>query len=184
MSLGKTHGKEIGRSMKHRKFIIACVLSLSYISFCGLFCNSANDGVINDADCIDFFHYDISIPPNADSIHVQGFYKDSLLFENLGHPLNYKLRNDYWGPVYRTNIFDTLSIKMVIFCSNGKYESRDYKFLNREDAFTHIDYKEQEDGELMFDAELDSICPGLSNYRITQHTDSECLEDLSYSDPS
>ena len=30
----------------------------------------------------------------------------------------------------------------------------------------------------MFDAELDSICPGLSKYRITQYTDSECLEEL------
>ena len=46
------------------------------------------------------------------------------------------------------------------------------------DAFTHIDYKEQAEGELMFDAELDSICPGLSNYRITQYTDSECLDEL------
>ena len=30
----------------------------------------------------------------------------------------------------------------------------------------------------MFDAELDSICLGLSNYRISQYTDDECLEEL------
>lgn len=38
--------------------------------------------------------------------------------------------------------------------------------------------KKQTEGELMFDAELDSICPGLSNYRISQYTDDECLDVL------
>lgn len=38
--------------------------------------------------------------------------------------------------------------------------------------------KKQTEGELMFDAELDSICPGLSNYRISQYTDDECLDEL------
>ena len=38
--------------------------------------------------------------------------------------------------------------------------------------------KKQTEGELMFDAELDSICPGLSNYRISQYTDDVCLDEL------
>lgn len=38
--------------------------------------------------------------------------------------------------------------------------------------------KKQTEGELMFDAELDSICPGLSNYRISQYTDDVCLDVL------
>ena len=65
------------------------------------------------------------------------------------------------------------------FACNGLWlESYDYKFPNRRDVFTHINYKEQSEGELMFDAELDSICPGLSNYRISQYTDDECLDEL------
>ena len=84
----------------------------------------------------------------------------------------------FWGPPFAKKLFDSLTLKISFFCNNQWLESHDYKFLNRKDAFTHIDYKEQEEGELMFDAELDSICPGLSNYRITQYTDSECLEEL------
>ena len=38
--------------------------------------------------------------------------------------------------------------------------------------------KKQTEGELMFDAELDSICPGLSNYRISQYTDDVSLDEL------
>ncbi|MBR3670019.1 MAG: hypothetical protein IKN70_08465 [Fibrobacter sp.] len=83
-----------------------------------------------------------------------------------------------FGPSHDEDLLDSLTLKISFFCNNQWLESRDYKFLNRKDAFTHIDYKEQTEGELMFDAELDSVCPGLSNYRITQYTDSECLEEL------
>lgn len=65
------------------------------------------------------------------------------------------------------------------FACNGLWlESYDYKFLNRRDVLPTLTIKKQTEGELMFDAELDSICPGLSNYRISQYTDDECLDEL------
>ena len=83
-----------------------------------------------------------------------------------------------FGPHSKIGIFDTLVMKFQFACNGRWIESYDYKIRNRKDVFTHIDYKEQIEGELMFDAELDSICPGLSNYRISQYTDDECLDEL------
>ena len=52
------------------------------------------------------------------------------------------------------------------------------KFVTAKMFLPTLTIKKQTEGELMFDAELDSICPGLSNYRISQYTDDECLDKL------
>ena len=149
---------------------------LASVSLCGFMCYVPDDVspvAISEEDCLDYFRYKARINL-ADTVKGYVFYKNELIYSK-----NYCFSCEYsWGPTFNLKIFDTLSINFSVFCNNQWQESRDYKFLNRKDAFTHIDYKEQEEGELMFDAELDSICPGLSNYRITQYTDSECLDEL------
>ena len=140
-----------------RTYFLAIILAS--VSLCGFMCYVPDDVspvAISEEDCLDYFRYKARINL-ADTVKGYVFYKNELIYSK-----NY---------CYSCENFS-------VFCNNQWLESRDYKFLNRKDAFTHIDYKEQEEGELMFDAELDSICPGLSNYRITQYTDSECLDEL------
>ena len=157
-----------------RTYFLAIILAS--VSLCGFMCYVPDDVspvAISEEDCLDYFRYKARINL-ADTVKGYVFYKNELIYSK-----NYCYSCEYsWGPTFNLKIFDTLSINFSVFCNNQWLESRDYKFLNRKDAFTHIDYKEQAEGELMFDAELDSICPGLSNYRITQYTDSECLDEL------
>ena len=162
------------------KYFFAAILTI--VSLCGFgTCDPVEDEgnltpvPLTEKDCLDYFQYKARVNL-ADTVKGYVFYKNELIYSNNK---NYCYSCEYsWGPTLNLKIFDTLSIKFSVFCNDQWLESRDYKFLNRKDAFTHIDYKEQLEGELMFDAELDSICPGLSNYRITQYTDTECLEEL------
>lgn len=115
-------------------------------------------------------------------IVIRRFIEDTALYTNSSITIyetdESEIKTLFWGPYKEIDIFDTLTFKLFFFC-NGKWvESRDYKFLNREDVFTHIDFKEQEEGELMFDVSADSVCQGLSNYRISQYTDTECIDEL------
>ena len=163
------------------KYFFATILTI--MSLCGFMCHPDDDEwpvavLISEHDCVDHFRYIVDVHTVADSMRDCFFYGDSLLYCSrspacLGHGCT-----QMFGPVSYLGIFDTLTLTLSVFCNDQWLESRDYKFLNRKDAFMHIDYKEQAEGELMFDAELDSICPGLSNYRITQYTDTECLEEL------
>ena len=148
---------------------------LASMSLCGFWCESIEPlEDVSENDCVDYFRYkaDILI---ADSLKGSIFHGNELLQPGF---FCCSIYAGGFGPYSYLDVFDSLSIKFSVLCNNQWLESRDYKFLNRKDAFTHIDYKEQTEGELMFDAELDSVCPGLSNYRITQYTDSECLEEL------
>ena len=151
--------------------------------FCALSCDPEANSytVTSETDCIDFFRYKIEYPLKVDSVSFFLLYEKSLLvtdhsiiigFYDTLHP------RVKFGPHSKIGIFDTLVMKFQFACNGRWLESYDYKIRNRKDVFTHIDYKEQIEGELMFDAELDSICPGLSNYRISQYTDDECLDEL------
>ena len=162
-------------------------LALTSMTLCGFWCEPIDEdmGPFSIEDCVDYYRYKLSIPPVIDSLKLEMLHESVPLYLNYS---DYKKRaviyfgdgrESYtFGPHSKLHVYDSLVFKFYFYCNNQWLESRDYKFLNRKDAFTHIDYKEQEEGELMFDAELDSICPGLSNYRITQYTDSECLEEL------
>ena len=157
------------------KYFFATILTI--MSLCGFDCYVPDEGYVSEDDCVDYFRYKADVSTVADTVRYRIIYGDSLLFSEHYSCLGLACTQTF-GPYSYFGIFDSLSVKFSIFCNNQWLDSRDYKFLNRKDAFTHIDYKEQAEGELMFDAELDSICPGLSNYRITQYTDTECLEEL------
>ena len=158
------------------KYFFATILTI--MSLCGFDCYVPDEeDYVSEDDCVDYFRYKADVSTVADTVRYRIIYGDSLLFSEHYSCLGLACTQTF-GPYSYFGIFDSLSVKFSIFCNNQWLESRDYKFLNRKDAFTHIDYKEQAEGELMFDAELDSICPGLSNYRITQYTDTECLEEL------
>lgn len=162
-----------------KKYFFALILAS--MSLCGFMCHPDEDfGPVYMEDCVDYYRYIINLPSIVDTVDVEIYYEGNLSYELCGYngPNRSEMTYRFWGPPFAKELFDSLTLKISFLCNNQWLESRDYKFLNRKDAFTHIDYKEQEEGELMFDAELDSICPGLSKYRITQYTDSECLEEL------
>ena len=157
-------------------------LLLTSMSLCGFWCERFDEdfGPVYIGDCVDYYRYIIHLPSIVDTVDVGVYYEGNLSYESRGYngPNRSEMTYKFFGPSFAKRNFDSLTLKISFFCNNQCLESRDYKFLNRKDAFTHIDYKEQAEGELMFNAELDSICPGLSNYRITQYTDSECLDEL------
>ena len=155
-------------------------LALTSMTLCGFWCEPIDEdmGPFSIEDCVDYYRYIIYLPSIVDTVDVDVYHEGNFSYELRGYNGPNRSEMIFWGPPFAKELFDSLTLKISFLCNNQWLESRDYKFLNRKDAFTHIDYKEQEEGELMFDAELDSICPGLSNYRITQYTDSECLEEL------
>ena len=165
------------------KLVLSLILSLVWLSMCGVTCHPYGDngGAYHYSidDCEAHFQYIVYALNSADSIGLLLFDENNVL-ESGKYNMQWYNENErfIFGPSHDEDLLDSLTLKISFFCNNQWLESRDYKFLNRKDAFTHIDYKEQTEGELMFDAELDSVCPGLSNYRITQYTDSECLEEL------
>ena len=157
-----------------------------FVFLCALSCDPEADSSIitSDKDCIDYFRYDVAYPLNVDTVTLSISYREKLIVKDYSVFLGFydTLHPRFkFGPHSKTGVFDTLVMRFRFACNGQWLESYDYKFRNRKDVFTHIDYKEQIEGELMFDAELDSICPGLSNYRISQYTDDECLEELNES---
>ena len=167
-----------GRIIKKKGFFLFLSLALVGVSSCHPYIDDGGS-FFGKNDCIAHYQYIAYIPNNVDSVKIKLFDRTKTLeqeeYSMLGY---YKDFQFFWGPSRYEDTFDTLFFKLYFFCNALWVESRDYKFPNRRDVVTHINYKEQSEGELMFDAELDSICPGLSNYRISQYTDDECLDEL------
>lgn len=167
--------------MKKKK-IVKCVSALIFIwmSCCCFLCYQPEDlgRVISEKDCISNFRFYCYWPKVADSVKVMVNYNTDSLFFDREFLRRYTYTTSFFGPYKEVDVFDTLTFRLFFFCNGQWVSSRDYKFLNREDVFTHIDFKEQEEGELMFDVSADSVCQGLSNYRISQYTDTECIEEL------
>lgn len=168
--------------MKMKKHLVKYISALFFVwmSCCCFWCYQPEDfgNSISEYDCISNFRYKIFWPNEADSLKEMVNYNADNIWDSKDYLRGYKYVTYDFGPIKHYDIFDSLTFKLFFFC-NGKWVgSHDYKFLNRKDVFTHIDFKEQEEGMLMFEVSADSICPGLSNYRITQYTDTECIEEL------
>ena len=145
-----------------RTYFLAIILAS--VSLCGFMCYVPDDVspvAISEEDCLDYFRYKARINL-ADTVKGNVFYKNELIYSK-----NYCFSCEYsWGPTFNLKIFDTLSINFSVFCNNQWLESRDYKFLNRKDAFTHIDYKEQERCRTGFDMPRSLELPHHAVYRL------------------
>lgn len=188
--------------MKKNFFKIFTALAFVWMACCCFWCYQPDDLTISEENCLNHFQYKVYIMPGIDVfgeeiLHLEKsaysfvgevnaranpfrtILDTSLFVDSIVPPQNNSGKMDKnWGPYKEVDIFDTLTFRLFFFCNGQWVSSRDYKFLNREDVFTHIDFKEQEEGELMFDVSADSVCQGLSSYRISQYTDTECIDEL------
>ena len=155
------------------KFIFSLILSLVWLSVCGVTCHPYDDISFEDI-CWNNFDCNAFVP-EGDSVWIELYSGDSLFdvdsttfSADYSHLPNYNTKYDFR---------ERFTLRIHVFCNGEWLDGVDFEFQNRTDKYTQVDlhyFDEWRSGSSVtriFTDEQLAKCPELAEYRIFVNTE-------------
>ena len=153
------------------KFVFSLVLTLVWLSVCGVTCHPYDD-MNFESLCWSNFYGSFWVP-DGDSVWTEVYSGDTLLdVDSMMSPVHYSSL-----PNSELEFRERLTLRIHVFCNGEWLDGVDFEFENRTDKYTQVDlhyYDEWRSGSTVtriFTDEQLAKCPELSEYRIYVNTE-------------
>ena len=153
------------------KFVFSLVLTLVWLSVCGVTCHPYDD-MNFESLCWSNFYGSFWVP-DGDSVWTEVYSGDTLLdVDSMMSPVHYSSL-----PNSELEFRERLVLRIHVFCNGEWLDDIDFEFENRTDKYTRIElyyvdgWRSGSTVTRIFTDEQLAKCPELSEYRIYVNTE-------------